>query len=196
MKHLILILITLAFAPLASAQGAYQIRPGDTLDISVLEDPNLNRSVLVRPDGGISMPIAGNIQAAGNSITAVERAITERLASGFSVTPTVSVALTGVGQPVATGRSSTFRVYFVGEVGTQGELRVRRGTSVLQAIAQAGGLTQFAAEKRIQIRRTVNGQESIYLFDYNAVQRGVGIKNNLPLRAGDIIVVPERRLFE
>jgi len=109
---------------MAFAQGSYRIQSGDTLAISVLEDPNLNRSVLVRPDGGISLPIAGNIQAGGNSIAAVERLVTERLASGFSIKPTVSVALAAVG-PVATAvqqaraveaANTKVDVFFMGEV--------------------------------------------------------------------------------
>ena len=197
MKTLIIAISALLLAPFAMAQDSYRIKPGDTLDISVLEDANLNRQVLARPDGGISMPIAGNVQAGGNTIQAVERIITERIAGGFSITPTVSVALTGVGKAAATGRSSTVRVFFVGEVGTPGETRIRRGSTILQALAAAGGPGPFAAKKRIQLRRTdASGHETIFLFDYDAVLKGARIKNNLVVRAGDIIVVPERRLFE
>jgi len=157
MKKFLVLIMALVIAPMAFAQGSYRIQAGDTLAISVLEDPNLNRSVLVRPDGGISLPIAGNIQAGGNSISAVERLVTERLASGFSIKPTVSVALASVG-PIAT------------------------------AVAQ---------ESRIQLRRTDrNGRETIFLFDYDAVQDGAQIVNNLAVQSGDVIVVPERRLFE
>jgi len=196
MKILIISMIALFLAPFALAQDTYRIKPGDTLDITVLEDANLNRQVLVRPDGGISMPIAGNIQAGGNSIQAIEKIIIERLASGFSITPTVSVALTGVGQATSS-RSSNVDIFFVGEIASPGTLNVKRGTTILQAIAQAGGLGQFAAEKRIQLRRTNrSGHETIFLFNYKAVQNGAQITNNLVVRAGDIIVVPERKLFE
>ena len=196
MKTLIVTIFALLLAPFALAQDTYRIKPGDTLDITVLEDTNLNRQVLVRPDGGISMPIAGNIQAGGNTLSAVERIITERLASGFSITPNVSVALTGIGQPTG-GRSSTVKVFFVGEIGTPGEVSVKRGSNMLQALAAAGGPGPFAAKKRIQLRRTDrSGHETIFLFDYNAVLNGAQIKNNLVVRDGDIIVVPERKLFE
>jgi len=205
MKKFLVLIVALAVAPMAFAQGSYRIQSGDTLAISVLEDPNLNRSVLVRPDGGISLPIAGNIQAGGNSIAAVERLVTERLASGFSIKPTVSVALAAVG-PVATAvqqaraveaANTKVDVFFMGEVNGAGTQQVERGTTLLQAIATAGGLTQFAAESRIQLRRTDRGgRETIFLFDYDAVQDGAQITNNLVVQSGDVIVVPERRLFE
>ena len=197
MKTLIVTIFALLLAPFALAQDAYRIKPGDTLDITVLEDTNLNRQVLVRPDGGISMPIAGNVQAGGNTLGAVEQIITERLAGGFSITPTISVALTSIGKPAGGGVSSTVDVFFVGEVGNAGEVQVKRGSTILQALAAAGGPGQFAAKKRIQLRRTDrSGHETIFLFDYNAVLNGVRIKNNLVVRDGDIIVVPERKLFE
>lgn len=197
MKTLIIAIAALLLAPFAVAQESYRIKPGDTLDISVLEDANLNRQVLVRPDGGISMPIAGNIQAGGNTLSAIEQIITDRLAGGFSITPTVSVALTGIGQPTGGGGSSTVKVFFIGEIGTAGEVKIKRGATMLQAIAAAGGPGPFAAKKRIQLRRTDrSGHETIFLFDYDAVLKGARIKNNLVVRDGDIIVVPERKLFE
>lgn len=196
MKNVLIFIMALVLAPAALAQG-YRIKAGDTLSISVLEDPNLNRSVLVRPDGGISLPIAGNIQAAGNSVQSVERLVTERLASGFSIKPTVSVALASLGKPAAAGTAATSDIFFIGEVAKSGMVSVDRGTTLLQAIASAGGLTQFAAEKRIQLRRTdKSGHETIYLFNYDAVQNGARITNNLVVQSGDVIVVPERRLFE
>lgn len=205
MKKFLVLIMALVIAPMAFAQGSYRIQAGDTLAISVLEDPNLNRTVLVRPDGGISLPIAGNIQAGGNSISAVERLVTERLASGFSIKPTVSVALAAVG-PIANAvaqaqaveaANTKMDIFFIGEVNGAGNQQVERGTTLLQAIASAGGLTQFAADKRIQLRRTDrDGRETIFLFNFDAVQSGAQITNNLVVQSGDVIVVPERRLFE
>ena len=196
MKKLLLALGLLLAAPFAFAQGTYLVQPGDILSISVLEDTNLNRQVLVRPDGGISMPIAGNVRAAGNTVAGIERTITERLAPGFSVTPTVSVALTQLGTPLG-GTLTTTDIFIVGEAGTPGLLQVEPGTTLLQAIALAGGPTQFAATKRIQLRRAgKGGHETIYLFNYDAAERGARIKNNLVVRGGDVILFPERRLFE
>lgn len=199
MKKFLLVVLALMMAPAAFAQGTYQIRPGDVLDITVLEDSNLNRQVLVRPDGGISMPIAGNVQAAGQSIAAVERVLVERLAGGFSITPTVSVALREVGTPVATGSfaPATVDVFLIGQVNKPGAMEVARGSTVLQVLSAAGGLDRFAATKRVQVRRTdSSGHETVYLFNYDAVERGGKITNNLVVADGDVIVVPERKLFE
>jgi polysaccharide export outer membrane protein len=186
-------LVALLMAPLAHAQSAgYRIQPGDQLAITVLEDDTLNRTTLVLPDGRISVPLAGSIQAAGRSVESVESTIADRLASNFAVRPSVFVSVTAVTEEV-----ETFPIFVVGQVGEPGVREVEPGTTLLQAIALAGGLDRFAATKRIQLRRAdVNGQERLYIFNYNAVERGGAIQSMISLREGDVIVVPERRLFE
>jgi polysaccharide export outer membrane protein len=186
-------LVALLMAPLAHAQSAgYRIQPGDQLAITVLEDDTLSRTTLVLPDGRISVPLAGSIQAAGRSVESVESTIADRLASNFAVRPSVFVSVTAVTEEV-----ETFPIFVVGQVGEPGVREVEPGTTLLQAIALAGGLDRFAATKRIQLRRAdVNGQERLYIFNYNAVERGGAIQSMISLREGDVIVVPERRLFE
>lgn len=181
-------------APLALAQSAgYRIQPGDVLAITVLEDETLNRETLVLPDGRISVPLAGSVQASGNSVEAVERTIADRLASNFAVRPSVFVSVVSVEEA-----EETFPVYVVGEVNAPGSVEVEFGTNLLQAIALAGGPDRFAATKRIQLRRrdSTTGQERLYIFNYNAVERGGAIQSMIALREGDVIIVPERRLFE
>ena len=92
----------------------------------------------------------------------------------------------------------TFPIYVLGQVGNPGQVEVLPGTTLLQAIALGGGLDRFAATKRIQLRRTdaSTGQERLYLFNYNAVERGGAIQSMITLREGDVILVPERHLFE
>ena len=193
MKTYIFAVLALLAAPMAWAQGTYQVQPGDVLSITVLEDTNLNRQALVRPDGGISLPIAGNILAAGNTVSGIERIIRDRLAPGFSVTPTVSVALTQLG----VGDEDLVNIYVVGEANRTGEVPIQVGSTLLQAIASAGGPTAFAATKRIQLRRAdTSGAETIFLFNYRAAERGTRITNNLVVQEGDVILFPERRLFE
>jgi polysaccharide biosynthesis/export protein len=187
-------LLTLLSAPFAWAQSTdYRVQPGDQLAITVLEDDSLNRTVLVLPDGRISVPLAGTIQASGRSVGSIESTIADRLASNFAVRPSVFVSVTGVSD---TGE--TFPIYVVGKVTNPGELQARVGTTLLQAVALAGGLDRFAATKRIQLRRmdASTGQERLFLFNYNAVERGGAIQSMITLREGDVIVVPERRLFE
>lgn len=187
-------LMMLLAAPAALAQVAtYRIQPGDQLQITVLEDETLNRDLLVTPDGQISVPLAGTIRVGGQSIDAVERTIADRLTSNFAVRPNVFVALTSVDE-----ESSLYDVFVLGQVTTPGIVKVESGTTLLQALALAGGPARFAATKRIQLRRTdpSTGQEKLYLFNYKSVERGGQISSMIALREGDVIIVPERHLFE
>lgn len=176
------------------AQG-YLIRIGDTLDISVLEDPGLNRQVLVRPDGRISLPLAGTFDAAGRTPEALQADVRRRLASSFVEPPTVDVAVTGLGTlPAEEGAVAT--IYVIGEVNSPGRYDVELPIDVLQALALSGGPGVFAARKRIQVRRRGSEGETVFLFDYDSVANGTVPSPPISLVAGDVIVVPERRLFE
>jgi polysaccharide export outer membrane protein len=197
MRHAVTIVLAflalLTAAPMALAQAAgYRIQPGDTLAVTVLEDDTLNRQVLVLPDGRISVPLAGTVSAAGQTVGSVERAIADRLASNFAVRPNVFVSVTNVSE-----EAETFPIYVLGRVAQPGAREVEIGTNLLQAVALAGGLDRFAATKRIQLRRRASdGQEQIFLFNYKAVERGGAIESMITMREGDVILVPERRLFE
>lgn len=195
MKRTLLALLAFVMtAPVVQAQSAgYRIQSGDTLAVTVLEDDTLNREVLVLPDGRISVPLAGSVQAAGVTVETVERTIADRLASNFAVRPNVFVSVTGVIE-----EEETFPIFVLGRVGNPGEAQVETGTNLLQAIALAGGFDRFAATKRIQLRRrnSQTGQEQLFLFNYAAVERGAAIEAMITLREGDVILVPERRLFE
>lgn len=193
-QFLLAALALLSTAPLALAQASgYRIQPGDQLAITVLEDDSLNRTTLVLPDGRISVPLAGTVQAAGRTVDSVESTIADRLASNFAVRPSVFVSVTSVSELV-----ETFPIYVIGQVGDPGVREVEPGTTLLQAIALAGGLDRFAATQRIQLRRSdpSTGQERLYLFNFKAVERGGAIQSMITMREGDVIVVPERRLFE
>ena len=192
-RTLLAVLAVLLAAPMAIAQSAgYRIQPGDQLAITVLEDDTLNRQLLVLPDGSISVPLAGTIRAGGRSVESVESAIADRLASNFAVRPSVFVSVVSVDETYG-----TFPIFVMGQVATPGVVEVEPGTTMLQAIALAGGLDRFAATKRIQLRRSDStGQERLYLFNFKAVERGGAIQSMITLREGDVILVPERRLFE
>ena len=145
------------------------------------------------PDGRISVPLAGSVRASGQTVESVEKTIADRLASNFAVRPSVFVSVTGVVE-----EEPTFPIYVMGQVSNPGQVQAEVGTTLLQAIALAGGLDRFAATKRIQLRRTdsASGQERLYIFNYNAVERGGAIQSMITMREGDVIVVPERHLFE
>jgi polysaccharide export outer membrane protein len=183
-----------------SAQTNYQLTPGDTLTIEVLEDPSLNRQVLVLPDGSISLPLAGAVAAGGRTTAQAADAIAGALAPNFATSPTVSVAVTNVAPSRATGGGGTasIDIYLMGEIEGAGKVSVDRGTTLLQALAQAGGFTRFAATKRIQLRRTDKrtGEQSVYNVDFRAIERGESGMGGTVLADGDVILVPERRLFE
>jgi polysaccharide biosynthesis/export protein len=195
MRSIVLaVLCAILAVPAALAQSAgYRIQPGDQLAVTVLEDDTLNRQVLVLPDGSISVPLAGSVSAAGRSVDAVEASIADRLASNFAVRPSVFVSVVSVDET-----AEVFPIFVLGQVITPGMVEVEPGTTLLQAIALGGGLDRFAATKRIQLRRTdaSTGQERLYLFNYRAVERGGSIESMITLREGDVILVPERRLFE
>jgi polysaccharide export outer membrane protein len=191
-------LILVAGASLA--QSEYRIQPGDTLAIEVLEDSTLNRSVVVLPDGRFSFPFAGSLPAAGRTVSQVQSDIAQAIQSNYATRPTVFVSAQPADRPAVTGPSAaaTIDVYFLGEVGTPGLRPVAPGTTFLQALAQAGGFTPFAATKRIQLHRTDprTGQQVVQSFNYKALSRGAQLLQDTPLRDGDVILVPERRLFE
>lgn len=193
-------LMLIIFGTVASAQSSYNIQPGDVLRIEVLEDQTLNRDALVLPDGTVSVPLVGSIAAGGQTLGAVQASIVSGLAPNFATAPSVFVtvkALTGAA-PVSKSSGSSLRIYIMGAVNNPGRASVRSGTTMLQFLAESGGFTKFAAKKRIQLRRTDRrtGATSIYNYNYKAVENGSSTANTIVLQSGDVIVVPERRLFE
>lgn len=189
--------IALGVAQGAAAQSEFRIGPGDTLRIEVLEDPSLNRDVLVLPDGTVSFPLAGAVRAGGQTTTQLEGTLASALGPNFAASPTVAVSVAGLA-PRGGGAPATIDVYFIGEVANAGLVAVPRGTTVLQALALSGGFSRFAATKRIQLRRTDprSGAQSVFSIDYKAIERGESGIGNSVLADGDVIIVPERRLFE
>jgi polysaccharide export outer membrane protein len=191
--------VALLVMPLLTVQGMaqqdYRLRPGDTVQIEVLEDGNLNRTAIVLPDGQISVPLAGSVRAAGRSLAQIQADLTARLAPNFAEPPTVFVTLASLAERVpATPR--TIEIFILGAANSPGRVEVSPGTTLLQGIAAAGGLSPFAATKRIQLRRVDrSGNEQVYRFNYDAIESGAA-GGATRLVDGDVIVVPHRRLFE
>lgn len=191
-------LIAVLAAGMASAQTNYRIGAGDTVRIEVLEDPSLNRDVLVLPDGSVSFPLAGAVRASGRTTSQLEQALSSALAPNFATSPTVSVSVAGLA-PASEAVANTIDIYVMGEVANGGGLlQVEPGTTVLQALALSGGFSRFAATKRIQLRRIdpQTGQQLVYNIDYRAIEQGAANIGTSVLADGDVILVPERRLFE
>ena len=203
MIRLFVFLAAMLTAGSAVAQsGNYAIREGDTLRVEVAEDSSLNRSVLVLPGGKISFPYAGAVQASGRTTSQVERALSTQMASAFASPPSVYVAVTNIperlGGDMDEEEEETIAIYMLGEVAKPGLVEVKPGTTILQALSQAGGLPPFAATKRVQLRRRdpQSGQEYVYKINYRAISDGAALTGNVYLSEGDVILIPERRLFE
>jgi polysaccharide export outer membrane protein len=197
-RFLTAILFITGLAGAATAQSDYRIQPGDRLQVEVLEDPELNRTVLVLPDGSISFPLAGTIRAGGRSIDTVARSLAAELASDFAVEPTVLVSVAALAPEGQQPGVELMDVFIIGEANAPGRKEVETGTTLLQFLAEAGGLSRFAAEKRIQLRRIdpASGQERVYRFNYRDMGGANSISGTTVLAPGDVVVVPERRLFE
>ena len=185
-----------AFLMLAVPQlaAAYTISPGDRLQVDVLEDSSLNRTVLVLPDGTVNFPGAGTIRVGGSTPAAAQTAIASRLAPQFASPPSVYVSVAGLAPVTEQQAQSLDKIYVMGEINKPGVVETDEPVNLLQAIASAGGFTRFAATKRIELHRPArNGTEQVYIFDF---KNRSGISGATPLAKGDVIVVPERRLFE
>lgn len=199
MRILAFLLLLAGAALSARAQGTYLVMPGDRLSVTVLEDPNLNSQVLVRPDGRITLPIAGSILVAGRSPEQIQATVRDRLRASFSVVPTVTVAVAQLADPGALVTEPPATIYVLGQVTNPGALQVQppRTLTVLQAIAQAGGLARFARGEAIQVRRTdASGVETIFPFNFRELEEGRALSTNIVLMDGDVIFVPERGLFD
>ena len=195
--------LVLVAAPEAQAQDPYRLQPGDVVEITVIEDPNLNRRVLVGPDGRISLPLAGSVVAAGRTLADVQSSIQSALAGNFVRPPTVSASLVALGPPPLPELDEEeeielFSVYVLGEVQRPGryDYESDKPISALQALALAGGPDIFADRDEIQVRNVEDGAEKVRIFDYDAVEKGLGAALATTLSDGAIIVVPERGLFD
>lgn len=172
----------------------YRLRPGDTVQVEVLEDTTLNRAAMVLPDGQISLPLTGSVRAAGRTLAQIQADLAARLAPNFAEPPTVFVTLATLAERVV-APARTIDIFILGAANTPGRIELAPGTTVLQAIAAAGGLSPFAATKRLQLRRIdKSGTENIYRIDFDAIERGAS--NTTRLVDGDVIFAPQRRLFE
>ena len=176
-------LVSLAGTPIAAqaTEGtAYVLQPGDVVNVSVWREPDLDRTLLVRPDGGISFPLAGELQAAGNSVAQLSDTLAVKL-SQFIPSPVVTVTLQ---------ENLGNRIYVTGRVNKPGVYLVNQDVNVLQALAIAGGLTPFAERRNIKILRQENGVERAIPFNYKQVQRGEQLRQNIVLQPGDTVLVP------
>ena len=164
----------------ATTDPAYLIGEDDLLDISVWKEAEVSRSVPVRPDGKISLPLIQDVQASGLTPMQLATSITEKLRK-YIADPQVTVIVTAI---------NSRRIFIVGEVGRAGAYPMLPNMTVLQALSSAGSFTQFANLKGIYVLRLENGKQVKFAFNYKDVIKGERIEQNIMLKPGDTIVVP------
>lgn len=177
------LLITTAIAsisPSAHAIDAYRLNPGDQLEVSVWNEEALQKTITVLPDGMISFPLVGHIKASGNSAAVLEATIAAKL-DAFIAEPEVNVTVTSTRGNVS---------YVVGKVLKPGPIVMVQTTNVMQALAIAGGINEFASGNSIKVIRSDGEQELILSVRYSDLEKGSDLSTNHKLQAGDVIVVP------
>ncbi|MGC2671242.1 MAG: polysaccharide biosynthesis/export family protein [Candidatus Acidiferrum sp.] len=163
-----------------TADPSYSIAPDDVLTIDVWKEPEISRTVPVRRDGKISLPLLNDVQAAGLTPTQLSSEIVEKLRATI-VHPEVTVIV---------AQMSSLRIYILGQVTRGGAYPLVPDMTAMQALSIAGGFTPYANLKKIYIMRSENGQDKIFPMNYKAVIHGHKTEQNIHLKPGDTIVVP------
>ncbi len=164
----------------ASVDRLYRLGPEDELEISVWKEEDLNKIVVVRPDGAISFPLVGEIQVSGKSVSQVQTEIRKKIRSYIpEAVVTVSVS-----------KVAGYRIYILGKVKNPGEYVLGSYVDVMQALTLADGLTPYASENDIKIFRHQENGKIVIDFDYSKVTKGRDLNQNITLISGDIVVVP------
>lgn len=171
-----------ALGAVTPAVGAdtYELQPGDMLTVSIWKEAELSGDLLVRPDGGVSMPLAGDIDAAGHTAEQLRATIDERLRK-YIPDPAVTVSV-----KQALGN----QIFIVGKVNRPGAYPINRPVDVMQALSIAGGMTPFASVNDIHILRRDGERQIAIAFRYSQVEHGRDLQQNILLRSGDTVVVP------
>lgn len=162
------------------AASSYKLQPGDVLAVNVWKETDLQGEVLIRPDGAMSFPLAGELQAAGHTVAELTAMLDERIRKYVpDAVVTVSVKVT-----------SGDRVYVIGKVNHPGDFPLIRPIDVMQALSLAGGATPFADTNAIRILRRDGDHLSSITFRYGDVEKGRKLAQNILLQSGDTVVVP------
>src|SRR3989344_2281871 len=171
-------------APVVPATSAstshYVIQPGDVLEISVWKEKDLQKEIMVRPDGGLNFPLAGYIQASGKTLEQLQKELTTKLVK-YVPDPVVTVSVK---------QSLGNKIYVVGKVNKPGDFIAIRNMDVMQALSMSGGPTPYASVNKIKILRRENGELKAFPFKYSRVEKGEDLEQNIILQGGDVVVVP------
>ena len=164
----------------AVVESTYLIGAGDILEISVWKDESLSRKIVVPPDRFISFPLIGDIDVTDLTVTKLRKAITEKLTE-YVPDPTVTVLLFEI---------NSMKAYVIGKVLRPGEFPISMETNVMQVLAMGGGLNPYASSKNILILRQQDNKTIKIPFNYNQVEKGENLEQNILLQRGDVVVVP------
>jgi polysaccharide export outer membrane protein len=167
-------------SPVSTNGSDYKIGAQDILRIDVWKEDQLTRTVPVRPDGKVTLPLLNDVQAAGLTPMQLAGVISEGLKK-FINGPQVTVTVTEI---------NSRRVYVTGEVSKAGAFPLLPNMTVLQALSSSGGFTQFAKLKNIYVLRVENGKQVKHPFNYKEAVNGKNPEQNILLQPGDVIVVP------
>ncbi len=174
-------ILCLLNARVVLAQDAtYTVKPGDILKVSVWKEPDLQGPILIRPDGGFSFPLVGEVDGRGKTVAELQAIMTQRLSKYIS-DPVVSVSVTEI---------HGNKVYVIGQVAKPGEFIVNPSVDVMQALSMAGGMTPFASLSNIIILRHNGTARTALHFDYTDVAKGRKFSDDVQLQSGDVVVVP------
>jgi polysaccharide biosynthesis/export protein len=160
----------------------YQLGPEDVLEVVVWKNADLSKVVTVRPDGRISLPLIGEVPAAGFTADQVREIISGKLTEYYKEPPSVSLIVQ---------QANSYVIYIIGEVQRPAQYQVKRGTTFLQAIALAGGFTPFASTNNmVVLRRSIDNNKQIAIpVEYKGITSGRSLENNILLKPGDTIII-------
>jgi polysaccharide biosynthesis/export protein len=160
----------------------YQLGPEDVLEVVVWKNADLSKVVTVRPDGRISLPLIGEVPAAGFTADQVREIISGKLTEYYKEPPSVSLIVQ---------QANSYVIYIIGEVQRPAQYQVKRGTTFLQAIALAGGFTPFASPNNmVVLRRSIdNNKQTAIPVQYKGITSGRNLENNILLKPGDTIII-------
>ncbi len=176
----IFILLIIANTDTYARESTYHIGPGDVLEISVWKDESLSREVVVPPDGFLSFPLIGSIDVMNSTIPDLRKIIKKKL-SEYVPDATLTVLLK---------RNESLKAYVIGKVNNPGDFFINMDTRVMQILSMAGGLNAFASEGNILILRLKDNKTIKIPFNYNQVEKGKNLEQNILLKRGDVVVVP------
>lgn len=183
MKKILGILFCLLLIPCMAAgvdESTYKLGPGDALLISVWKDENLTKELIVPPDGVISFPLIEDINVEQMTVSALREVLRNKL-SEYVPDATVTVMLLN---PLS------MKGYVIGRVNNPGQFEIGRDTTVMQILAMAGGMQEFASTKKILILRQEGEKTTKIPFNYKEMENGENLDQNIFLRKGDVVVVP------